>query len=323
VKFAAHVAHRGGHLVPDGRAVLAFARRAADARGAELTALLLGPDAVECAMEAIHCGADRVALMPDAALAEYDDETVAAALVYAVRATGATVTFVNFDAAGKDVVARIAKRLGAAALTEVTGFTLDGDDFLWQRPVYGGKALAHCRSCRPAIVLGVRPKSQTPATADAGRTGEVVALDAVTLPRGRVRTVATAAPAGPRLEDARVIVSGGRGVGGTAGFEKLRRLAECVGGAVGASRAACDAGWVPATCQVGQTGAVVAPDLYFAVGISGASQHLAGIAGAKTVIAINKDPEAPIFKRATLGVVADFAPFIVALEAELRKARGR
>jgi electron transfer flavoprotein alpha subunit len=320
MKFMIHTAHAAGTLTADARAVLGFVRRAADAAGASVTAVLLGPGAAAAAAEAINCGADRALVAEDPALAVFDVNAYATALVHAAQQMDARTVFLSFDARGKDLVAPVAKRLDAAAITEVTGVSANGQTLDWERPAYGGKALALYRANRPTVVIGVRPRSQQPVIPDAARTGDISLLALPPLPLSALRVVATSAPDGPRLEDARVIVSGGRGLGGASGFDHLRRLAHMLGGAVGASRAACDAGWVPATSQVGQTGAAVAPDLYIAIGISGASQHLAGIGGAKTVVAINKDPQAPIFKRANLGVVADFGAFVSALESELRKS---
>jgi electron transfer flavoprotein alpha subunit len=317
--FLIHAAHAAGALTADARAVLGFARRAADEADARTAAVLLGPGAGAAAAEAIRCGADRALVSEDPALAGFDSNACATALVHAAQEMSASAVFFNFDATGKDLVAPVAKRLAAAAITEVTGFSMNGRTLEWERPVYGGKAVALYHANRPTIVIGVRPRTQPQAIPDASRVGDIASLALPPLPHGALRVVGRTAPDGPRLEDARVIVSGGRGLGGPAGFEHLRRLARLLGGAVGASRAACDAGWVPGTYQVGQTGAAVAPDLYIAIGISGASQHLAGIGGAKTVVAINKDPQAPIFKRANLGVVADFSAFINALENELRK----
>lgn len=318
--YIAYVAHQAGQLTPDARAVLGLARRAADASALPLGAVLLGPGTGDAAREAIASGADRAIVVAEPALAEYDAESFAAALAAAMRALRGSALFLSFDAVGKDLVGRLAKRLGAAAITEVTGFSSQGEEILWERPTYGGKAIAHYRSARPMVVVGVRPKSHAPAAADPARTGDIQTLEVGALPASAARIVSCTALDGPRLEEARVIVSGGRGVGGPGGFDMLRRLAERLGGAVGGSRAVCDAGWVPGSYQVGQTGAVVAPELYIAVGISGASQHLAGIAGAKVVVAINTDPQAPIFKRATLGVVADGAAFVPALDAALSRA---
>ena len=234
-------------------------------------------------------------------------DAIVGALVVAAQHVDASVLFVNFDALGKELVGRLAKRLGGAAITEVIGFSVEDGDIVWERPVYGGKAVAHCRSTRSTAIVGVRPKSQPVAARVAGREGDMEVLSAPLRQASRVRVIETADASGdaPRLSDARVIVSGGRGLGGASGFDALRTLAQQLGGVVGASRAVCDAGWIPTSYQIGQTGSIVAPELYVAVGISGAMQHLAGITGAKTVVAINNDPEAPIFKRATLGVVAD------------------
>lgn len=318
----AFVPHLAGQLTPDGRAVLGLARRTADACRVRMRGVVLGdgPSAAAAARDAIACGADGSIVVSRGVDACRDGEAVASALVEAIQHAHASVLFVHFDGLGKELVGRVAKRIGASAITEVTGFAVEEGEVVWERPVYGGKALAHCRSTRPMVIVGVRPKSQPVTAADGMRTGDV---DTISAPHHRPSGIRVLEAAGssqdvPRLGDARVIVSGGRGLGGPGGFEMLRTLARRLGGVVGASRAACDAGWVPTSYQVGQTGSIVAPELYIAVGISGAMQHLAGITGAKMVVAINSDPEAPIFTRANLGVVADAAAFVPAFEAEVR-----
>ncbi len=289
--------------------------------GGTVEAVLIGP-AAEAAAEAIACGASRVLAVRNPLLAEYQVDLYLGALSAAARQSDATVFLLPFDLAGKDLVGRLAYRLGASALTEVVGFEAGGGHVRWIRPVYGGKALGEYTTTRTRSVIGVRLKSQEPAIADPARTGEVVDVtfqvseaDAVT----RLVEKIQEAISGKRLEDARIIVGGGRGLGGPKPFMEMQELADLLGGSLGGSRAVCDAGWLPADRQIGQTGAIVAPDLYIAVGISGASQHLAGIAGAKTVVAINKDPDAHIFKRANIGIVADFRNVLPVLTSELRK----
>ena len=230
---------------------------------------------------------------------------------------------IPFNRTGKDFVGRLATRIGASAITEVIDFKKEASKLIWVRPIYGDKAYGEYSATRKKVVVGLRPKSQEVALSPKTMNeGEIIPLD---LPISEEDTITRLvvkiqeALSDVRLEDARVIVAGGRGVDGAEGFKKLKALANVLGGTVGASRAACDAGWVPYHLQIGQTGAVVAPDLYITVGISGASQHLAGITNAKNVVAINSDPEAPIFKRANIGIVADYQTFLPALTERLNK----
>lgn len=321
-RILVYTRNEGGRLTAGARSALAFARAVAEATGGEVLAAALGSRGEQAAGEAIACGAARAYVVAEPALDRYRAERHLAALEAVAGEATAPVLVFHFDAEGKELVGRLARRLDAAAVTEVVGFRAGTDGagaILWERPVYGGKAIGLFRAEHPRVIVGMRPRSREPAVADAARTGEVIALSCVLPERVPVAVVREPVAEGSRLEEARVIVSGGRGLGGPAAFAELKRLAEMLGGVVGASRAACDAGWVPSTYQVGQTGAMVAPDLYIAVGISGAGQHLAGIAGAKTVVAINKDPDAPIFQRADLGIVADYRDVLAALEEELRK----
>lgn len=229
------------------------------------------------------------------------------------------------DPLGQELAPRLAARLGAGCLTDCTALQIQEGRLLARKPVFGGKALALYSCRRPTLVLSVRPKAFAPAADQGGVMAPAPLSPAVVQGRtGLVRVLEQirASTVGPRLEDARVVIAGGRGLGGAEAFRELERLAAMLGGAVGATRAAADAGWCPPAWQVGQTGKVVAPDLYIAVGISGATQHLAGLTGARTVVAINNDPQAPIFKRAALGLVADYKDVLPALAQECRQMLG-
>jgi electron transfer flavoprotein alpha subunit len=199
--------------------------------------------------------------------------------------------------------------------------SIDGGKLVMTRPVYGGNAHASYTSKTSPAVATVRAKSQEPLEPDSGRSGEVKALAAEVSTRAKVVGREEVKAEGIRLEDAKVVVSGGRGLGGPEGFDPLHQLADVLGGAVGASRAVVDLGWVPVSLQVGLTGKVVTPDLYIAVGISGASQHVAGITGVKNVVAINKDKDADIFKISRYGAVADWKPFMTAFLEECRRLK--
>jgi electron transfer flavoprotein alpha subunit len=223
---------------------------------------------------------------------------------------------------GRDIASRLSARLGTALIANATGLEQKDGAFAVSSPVFGGTLLVTTqpRAKAPTLVL-VRPKAFTAEARD-GATAQVETLtdpvDSGT-PAPRVLRREKEQAAGPRLEDAAVIVSGGRGLGGPENFAMLDELAAELGAAVGASRAVVDAGWKPYAMQIGQTGKTVKPTVYIAVGISGAMQHTVGMKGAKTIIAINKDPEAPIFKIADFGIVGDLFEVAPALEKEFKK----
>jgi electron transfer flavoprotein alpha subunit len=237
-------------------------------------------------------------------------EAAVAALAQLARDHAARAVLLPRDDRTAEIVPRLAERLGGTAVTQVVG--VEGET--WTRATFGGKALAAVKPLRDPVVA-----SLVRGAFPAAETGGVRALDAPAAAADEaVELLAREAPAGASLEDAKVIVSGGAGLGGEEGFGDLEELAGLLGGAVGASLAAVDAGWAPADRQVGLTGKTVSPDVYFALGISGASQHLAGIGGAKAVVAVNTDADAPIFNSARLGVVMDCHTFVRAMIEQLR-----
>ncbi|MBV7503661.1 electron transfer flavoprotein subunit alpha/FixB family protein [Bacillus sp. sid0103] len=301
---------------------LAFGSRLANATAGSVEAVMVGPSSTPGAMEAIACGASKVYTITNPLFAEYQVDLFVDSLLTVFQQSDADMLILSFDRMGKDLVGRLATSIGASAITEVTDFRTESTMLTWVRPIYGDKAYGEYSTTRPKVVVGIRQKSQELAIPDSTRTGEIISVD-YSIPEeiilSKLVVKIQSALSDIRLEDAAIIVAGGRGLGGPDGFQDLQSLVELLGGTVGASRAACDAGWVPSNLQVGQTGAVVAPDLYIAVGISGASQHLAGITNAKTVVAINTDSEAPIFKRANLGVIADYKSVIPALTEKLKK----
>jgi electron transfer flavoprotein alpha subunit len=224
------------------------------------------------------------------------------------------------DARGREVGPRLAARLGGTAINDVVAAVPAGGRTVWSRPCFGGKAVADVVARRQPVVVTIRPRAFAVVTPDGGPEPATTVIEGPTNP-GLVRCeqVRAADRSGARLEDARVIVAGGRGLGDQEAFDQLGELATLLGGMVGASLAAVDEGWAKADQQVGLTGKVVSPELYIAVGISGASQHIAGLAAVKTIVAINSDSAAPIFQVANLGAVLDARQAIPALIAELRR----
>ena len=230
---------------------------------------------------------------------------------------------------GRDLAPRLAFRLGTGLTTDCLELSIDPDTklMLQTKPVYGGNALSIvvCEETRPQMAT-VRPKSMDPLGRDDSRKGEVITFDAgldESIIRVKFIEKVEEEVVGVKLEDADVVVVGGRGMGGPEPFAQLEELAKLLGGAVGASRPPCDSGWVPTTWQVGLTGKMVTPTLYIGVALSGASQHLAGCSGSKTMVAINKDPEANIFKVCQFGIVGDYKkvlpPFVDKVKELLAK----
>jgi electron transfer flavoprotein alpha subunit len=254
-------------------------------------------------------GADQVLRVEHPLLSQPEPDAVLAALTQVIPQAGAQVIFFPDDSCGREVAPRLAHRLAAGLVTEISALRTEPGAVLLRRQVYGGRCLAEFAATQFPVVGTVKLRSMEPAAERPGRRGEEIRVS-VALDPSRVRTSVLERVAeevrGVKLENARVVVSGGRGLKGPEPFRQLQELAQVLKGAVGASRAATDAGWVPVSWQVGQTGKTVSPDLYIAVGISGAIQHLAGMSGSKTIVAINTDPDAPIFKVAHLGVVGDF-----------------
>ena len=302
---------------------LAAARALSDALGGERVVVLLpGEAAGDAPQTAIAYGADAVYTVHDLALASGNPEALTAAAEAAVAHAGPRFVIGSKTITGRDVMPRLAFRLGTALAQDCTALAVDANGrLLATRPTYGGNTEATVVCLGTPAVAALRVQSVDALEPDPSRTGEATELSVSLEGAARLRTVerVEAATEGVRLEDARVVVSGGRGLGGPEPFAQLDELASLLGGAVGASRAACDAGWAPSSYQVGLTGKTVTPDLYFAIGISGASQHLAGCSNARNIVAINKDAGANIFKEARFGVVGDWQKVLPAFVEQLHE----
>jgi electron transfer flavoprotein alpha subunit len=301
--------------------MLAEARRLAGAAGAPTAAIALGALAPGEADRLAQQGADRVVHVEGTALAAYAPEAYAAAATLAVERLKPEALFLAASAQGRDLAPRLAARLDVGLASDCVGFEVDGGRLVARRPIFASKAFARVawNAARPMIAT-VRPNVFPPAEPDPARkpATETIALGEV---RVRSRVVGFEKSEGEMLDltEANIIVSGGRAMQGPENFEILRKLCKVLGATLGASRAAVDAGWIDHSYQVGQTGKVVNPTLYFAVGISGAIQHLAGMSSSRTIVAINKDKDAPIFKVASYGIVGDLYQIVPALTEEFEK----
>jgi electron transfer flavoprotein alpha subunit len=322
-----YIDHTEGHVRPVSLELVGQGRVLADTLGAPLTALVIGDASGNAAAEALAHGADRAWVAPGAEFAAFRAQAYAEALQAAIAAAEARIVLVPAVAGARDAAALAACALNIGLAADCTNLTLDdAGNLLAERPIYSGNIMTTVTFRSHPQMATVRPRSFALPERNPAHTGEVTEL-AVNLSAlaGREEVLAfEAAQAGEvSVDNASIVVSGGRGVKGAEGFAPLYELAQVLGAAVGASRAAVDAGWIPYPHQVGQTGKTVRPDLYIACGISGAIQHLAGMTNARTIVVINKDKDAPIFKVAQYGIVGDLFEVVPALTEAFRVRLGR
>lgn len=313
-----------GKLAAISTELLGCGRKLADSLGEELASVLLGSGVKDIANELIAYGADKVYVVDDAVLKDYQADAYKAAMLNVIKQADPKIVILGQTSMGRDLGPRLAFNLGTAISTDCLELEIDPDtkQLIQTRPVYGGNARAVFTTEKEPQMATVRTKAMTPLAKDDSRSGEIIdvaagvdesAIKAKVLEKVKEEVV------GIKMEDAPVVVAGGRGMGGPEGFQQLEELATLLKGATGGSRPATDNGWVPATKQVGLTGKIVTPDLYIAVAISGSSQHMAGCSGSKAIVAINKDPEANIFREAQFGVVGDWKAVIPALTQKVKE----
>ncbi|GFZ87721.1 electron transfer flavoprotein subunit alpha [Paenibacillus marchantiophytorum] len=313
---------RGGKL----RQVSFEALRAAQlsaAEGDSITAVLIGGSGSgTLATELAAYGASSIYVVENSALEHYNSEAYASALLAVADTVQPGAIYLGHTAIGRDLAPLVAARLAAGQISDVTAIARSGDTVQFTRPLYAGKAVEKKAFTDPndIWVVTIRPNNIAASEPDASRLASVidVAYPAPSL-RSIVREVVKKTSGTIDLAEAKIVVSGGRGVRSAEGFQPLEELAAVLGGAVGASRGACDAGYCEYAMQIGQTGKVVTPEIYIACGISGAIQHLAGMSSSRVIIAINKDVEAPIFKVADYGIVGDLFEVVPLLTEEFRQ----
>ncbi|CAG9611504.1 Electron transfer flavoprotein subunit alpha [Bacillus rhizoplanae] len=292
------------------------------AEGGEVVGLLLGESVASFAKELIHYGADRVVTVESDKLSSYTSDGYAQAFLAVYEEEKPEGIVFGHTALGKDLSPKLAAKLHAGLVSDVTALEVAGGNVVFTRPIYSGKAFEKKIVTDGVLFATIRPNNIAPLEKDEAREGDVssVTVDVKDL-RTVIKEVVRKTAEGVDLSEAKVIIAGGRGVKSEEGFKPLKELADVLGGAVGASRGACDAEYCDYSLQIGQTGKVVTPDLYIACGISGAIQHLAGMSNSKIIVAINKDPEANIFKVADYGIVGDLFEVLPLLTEEFKKLK--
>lgn len=314
-----------GHVKGVAHELLGEGRKLADELGEELAGVLIGDQVADQAKELFASGADKIYLVEGPEYKHYNTEAYTVAFVDLIEKFKPTAILVGATNDGRDLAPRVAARTRTGLCADCTGLSIDAETklVLWTRPAFGGNIMADilCPEHRPQMGT-VRPKVFKKPVPDPSRTGEVVKVASKVKPEDmkvKLLEILAVCTSNCKLEEADIIVSGGRGLGKPENFAVVEALAEAMGAAVGASRAAVDAGWKPALHQVGQTGKTVGPKIYIACGISGAIQHLAGMSSSDVIIAINKDVDAPIFKVADYGIVGDVMEVVPLLTAEFTK----
>jgi electron transfer flavoprotein alpha subunit len=312
-----------GKIKPIGQEILGAGRGVADSLGLPLTALVLGQDVSGVAEAAFDLGADTVLGCDDATLAEFRVEAFGPLVAKLIQERNPDIFISGATVRGRDLASWVAASLDAGLVADGIGLKVEDGLVKITRPVYTGKLLTEAFVTAKPQIVTLRGRAFPPAEST-GQGGQAEWVQPV-VAEGDLSTQILgfdSSEGAVSLTDATIIVSGGRGVGGPEGFQPIQELADALGGALGASRAAVDAGWIPYDHQVGQTGKTVSPDLYFACGISGAIQHQAGMRTSKVIVAINKDGDAPIFKMASYGIVGDLFKVVPALTAEFQKRMG-
>ncbi len=318
---------RDGELQKVSTELIGKARELADDLGQEVYAILLGENVKAKADVLIHHGADKVIVVDHPLLKEYVTEPYAKSIYAIVQKYDPEIVLFGATSIGRDLAPRLAARIHTGLTADCTGLAIDEETRLLRmtRPAFGGNLMATivCQNFRPQMAT-VRPGVMTPMENDNDRKGEVIMEDVgLTDADMNVKIIEVAKEEKKKLDitEARVLVSGGRGLGGPEGFDLLAELAEAMEGEISSSRASVDAGWIEKARQVGQTGKTVRPDIYFALGISGAIQHLAGMEESGLIIAINKSDSAPIFDVADLGIVGDLNKVLPKLIEQYKKAK--
>ena len=320
--------NRDGSAKPVGLELLNPGQRLAKVQGGALVAVIIGSNIESAIKDATKYGAEKIIAVDDKIYEQYTTDAYADTLVALLKKYEPTTMFVGATGNGRDMAPRVSCRLGTGLTADCTALDIDEEDgkMAWTRPAFGGNLMAtiKCPDSIPQIGT-VRPGVFKKLEADESRTAEVI-NEKVDIDPAKIRTkvvelIKEAATEIVNLEGADVIVSGGRGLGDPSKFELIKELADLLGGEVGASRAAVDAGWIAHSHQVGQTGKTVSPKLYIACGISGAIQHMAGMSGSRTIVAINKDADAPIFNIADYGIVGDLNTIIPMLINEIKKQK--
>lgn len=320
---------RGGKISSVTYELLGAARKLADELGEKLVAVLMGRNMNDSANLLIKYGADKVLYFDGPDLERFQDDSYAGVLSDAIEKEKPSIVLAGATAIGRSFIPKVAARVHGGLTADCTGLEIDKAKriLLGTRPAFGGNIMATiiCTRHRPQIAT-VRHKVMKPLARNDGRNGEIItqkmAQGSVPV-RTKILDIVKEVESTVNLTEADIIVTGGRGVGGSEGFKVIRELAEALGGAVGASRATVDSGWIPYSHQVGQTGKTVCPKLYIACGVSGAIQHLAGMQSSDYIIAINKNPDAEIFKVAHLGLVGDLFEIAPALTAKFKSQLGK
>jgi electron transfer flavoprotein alpha subunit len=308
---------RQGNLRNVSFEAIAAAKQIAD--GGEVVGILLGNVSQHLADSMIAFGADRVIIAQHSELNSYTSDAYSQAIMQVIEKENPNAYILGHTSIGKDISPRIAAKLKSGLISDAIDLEVISEQVIFTRPIYAGKAFEKKTITDGLMIATIRPNNIPSLEKDETRSGEVKTMNVeIKDLRAIVKDVVRKATSGVDLSEAKIVVSGGRGVKSAEGFQPLKELADVLGGAVGASRAACDAGYCDYSMQIGQTGKVVTPDLYIACGISGAIQHIAGMSNAKVIVAINKDPEATIFSIADYGIVGDLFEVVPLLVEEFK-----